>query len=122
MTVTRLSSARAEKFCCGATRSAVAGLRSRRVEALDDPTARAMKASLKHDLEQKAHELKTRLEHEELERDTLRQNGRQALQLADSILQSVEQSLEVDGAGALSARAPRVARLPPIKRPDSAEQ
>jgi len=46
-----------------------------------------MKASLKVDLERRARELRGRLEDEEATRGDLRQAGRQALDMADSILQ-----------------------------------
>ena len=80
-----------------------------------------MKVSLKRDLEKRASELRNRLEVEEQQRQSLRESGRHALELADSILQSVEHSLESDGS--LTARQPRKHHaLPPIARPDTAEQ
>jgi hypothetical protein len=79
---------------------------------------------LKRDLEKKADNLRLRLENEEVQRSDLRMAGRQALELADSILQGVEQSLANDGHVPLSAREPprRINPLPPIVRPDTAEQ
>jgi hypothetical protein len=66
-----------------------------------------------------------RLEWEEMQREELRQSGRHALQMADVLLQSVEQSLEKDS-GALSARPGQLGPvpLPPIiqARPDTADQ
>ena len=75
---------------------------------------------MRKDLEDRAADLRVRLEAEEVQKDAMRTQGRQALSLADSILQSVEQSLANDGGGALSARANRRAPLPPIARPDTA--
>ena len=80
-----------------------------------------MKVSLKRDLQERAAHLRGRLEEEEQHKGELRKSGRQALERADSILQSVEQSLEAEG-GALSARQPRkMNMLTPIVRPDTAE-
>ena len=80
---------------------------------------------LRRDLEKKAEDLRTRLVEDEIQRSEMRQSGRQLLQLADTILSGVEQSLESDGAGGMTARA-RLgpAALPPIGnvRPDSAGQ
>lgn len=85
-----------------------------------------MKVSLRRDLEQRAHDLRTRLELEEQEKEMMRDRGRSALSLADSILQGVESSLSTDGlnGGAQSARLPRNKPLQPISimRPDTAEQ
>ena len=77
------------------------------------------------ELEARAKVLRERLEKEEETRGKIREEGRNALSMADSILQSVEQSLEYD-AGAMSARQPRRQPsgnlfLPKIERPDTAE-
>ena len=82
---------------------------------------------LRRDLEAKAEDLRTRLIHEEGQRKEMRQSGRQMLQLADTILQGVEHSLEADGAGGMTARAGLAGNrpLPPIDvalRPETAEQ
>lgn len=80
-----------------------------------------MKVSLKRDLQQRADVLRTRLEEEEQQKHTLRESGRHALELADSILQSVEHSID-SGDAPLSARQPRAAAfnpLPPVSRPDT---
>ena len=86
-----------------------------------------MKVSLKRDLQERAAHLRGRLEEEEQHKGELRKSGRQALERADSILQSVEQSLELRPieveSGALSARQPRkMNMLTPIVRPDTAER
>ena len=47
---------------------------------------RGMKVSIKRDLEKRADELRLRLETEEDEKVKLRASGRQALELADSLL------------------------------------
>ena len=75
---------------------------------------------LRKDLTDRADDLRARLEEEEVLKDDLRQQGRNALSLADTLLSSVEQSLQNDGGGSLTARAGRAAVLPPITRPDSA--
>lgn len=82
-----------------------------------------MKVSLKRDLEARAQTLRNRLEEEETQKTQLRTSGRHAIELADSILQSVEQSLEHDGS--LTARQPQqrsANMLPPLLRPDTAEK
>lgn len=84
-----------------------------------------MKVSLRRDLEKRAGDLRTRLELEEQEKESMRDRGRNALSRADAILQGVEQSLSNDGlnGGALSARQPRKFQPPPpVLRPDTAEQ
>jgi len=83
-----------------------------------------MPRDIKRVLEKRASDLRHRLETEEEQRNEMRTSGRQALEIADTLLQSVEQSLECDG-GALSARNPRGASsLPPlyerlVVRPDT---
>ena len=96
----------------------------RRLAPRDTAEPHLMKVSLKHDLTERAGDLRSRLEEEEVEKEHLRQSGRAALSLADSILQGVEQSLEADKpSGALSARAPRPFALPPIDiRPDTSSR
>ena len=84
---------------------------------------RAMSSGLKAGLEKRASHLKVQLAADELKREEYRSAGRQALDLADNILQSVEQSLDSDS-GAMSSRPARNP-LPPIRvaanRPDTAE-
>ena len=81
---------------------------------------------LRRDLEAKAEDLRTRLVHEEVQRQEMRHSGRQLLQMADTILQGVEQSLEADGAGGVTARAGLAGNraLPQIvvMRPETADQ
>ena len=79
---------------------------------------------LRRDLEAKAESLRQRLHAEEMQKQDLRQQARSKLDLADTILQSVEQSLQNDNGGALTARSGRARALPPIMqvRPDTAEQ
>ena len=81
-----------------------------------------MPRDVKRELEKRAAELRERLEDEEMRRNEFRKMGRQALETADTLLQSVEQSLDSDS-GAMSARNPRNS-LPPLLqvRPDSARQ
>ena len=81
---------------------------------------------LRRDLEAKAEDLRSRLIQEEEQRQQMRHSGRQLLQMADTILQGVEQSLQADGAGGVTARAGLAGNrpLPPIvvMRPETAEQ
>ena len=84
-----------------------------------------MSSGLKAGLEKRASHLKVQLAADELKREEYRSAGRQALDLADNILQSVEQSLANDSdSGAMSSRPARNP-LPPIRvaanRPDTAE-
>ena len=87
------------------------------------PTPTRMSSGLKAGLEKRASHLKVQLAADELKREEYRSAGRQALDLADNILQSVEQSLDSDS-GAMSSRPARNP-LPPIRvaanRPDTAE-
>lgn len=76
----------------------------------------------KRALEAQAEALHHRLKEEEEQRETYRRAGKQALALADSLLQTVEQSLAGPDGGSLTARSGRPAPLPPITvgRPESA--
>ena len=103
-----------ERKCCN-THPIETGV----VHLLTAPPQSTMPKDIKRELEQRVTDLRVRLEDEEVQRNQLRQSGRQALEIADNILQSVEQSLNTD-AGAMSARLPRAATLPPIVRPDTA--
>lgn len=80
---------------------------------------------LRRDLEKKADELRIQMQEDEVQLAEMRHAGRQMLQLADTILSGVEQSLASDGAGGMTARA-RLgpSALPPIGalRPETADQ
>ena len=75
--------------------------------------------SQKQKLEERALALHQRMIAEEEQREQLRHRGRQVLDAADTILQSVEASLEASDGAALTARGRGAPALPPIIRPDS---
>lgn len=78
--------------------------------------------SQKKALEERAVALQQRLLADEEQRNHLRNVGRQALDAADTILKSLEMSLDAPEGSALTARAGRSVPLAPIRaaRPDSA--
>ena len=80
--------------------------------------------NMKQELEKRAVVLGERLHQEEQLRAQYRAEGRQALDRADVLLQSVEMSLASADSASLTARGGRSVPLPPIdvSRPKSANE